>query len=147
MSLIHAINQLLDDYHYNENFNPTMLSIENDIDFGTMEHLTSSLSSMGLLGFDLMDNSHFYRRLPFKTERILSLNPRLKNAKKLLENADVQLLTNTPNLIEAYVKGTGVLHKVVIQNGVSKCTCDWFSSYQGKRGICKHILAVHLLEK
>jgi hypothetical protein len=144
MEWIYGLNALL---KANENFNPTMLSIENDIDFGTMEHLTSSLSSMGLLGFDLMDNSHFYRRLPFKTERILSLNPRLKNAKKLLENADVQLLTNTPNLIEAYVKGTGVQHKVVIQNGVSKCTCDWFSSYQGKRGICKHILAVHLLEK
>ena len=68
----------------NETFDPTMLSIENDIDFGTMDNLTSNLSSMGLLGYDLSEKAHFYRRLPFKTERILSLNPRLKNAKKLL---------------------------------------------------------------
>ena len=40
---------------------------------------------MGLLGFDLDENSFFYRRLPFKTERILSLNPRMIAAEKLLE--------------------------------------------------------------
>lgn len=86
---VYGLNSLL---KANETFNPTLLSIENDIDFGTMENLTASLSSMGLLGYDVMDNTHFYRRLPFKTERILSLNPRLKNAKKLIENNDIQLI-------------------------------------------------------
>ena len=42
------------------------------------------LSAMGLLGFDLDENHFFYRRLPYKLSRILSLNPRMKDAEKLL---------------------------------------------------------------
>ncbi|PBJ14315.1 SWIM zinc finger family protein [Flavobacterium sp. ACN6] len=128
----------------NETFDPTMLSIENDIDFGTMDNLTSNLSSMGLLGYDLSEKSHFYRRLPFKTERILSLNPRLKNAKKLIDNEDIEIIEKRANYIEAKVKGSGVLHKVIIDDSSQRCTCDWFTAYQGKRGICKHILAVKM---
>lgn len=136
---VYGLNKLLKS---NETFDPTLLSITHDIDFGTMDQLTSSLSSIGLLGYDLMDRSHFYRQLPFKTERILSLNPRLKNALKLVEAGDVQLIRNDDNLLEAKVKGSNVWHKVVITPEGQRCTCEWFTTYQGKRGICKHILAV-----
>ena len=138
---VYGLNSLLKS---NETFDPTMLSIENDIDFGTMDNLTSNLSSMGLLGYDLSEKSHFYRRLPFKTERILSLNPRLKNAKKLIDNEDIEIIERRVNYIEAKVKGSGVLHKVIIDDSSQRCTCDWFTAYQGKRGICKHILAVKM---
>jgi hypothetical protein len=138
---VYGLNSLLKS---NETFDPTMLSIENDIDFGTMDNLTSNLSSMGLLGYDLSEKAHFYRRLPFKTERILSLNPRLKNAKKLIDNEDIEIVERKANYIEAKVKGSGVLHKVIIDNNLQRCTCDWFTAYQGKRGICKHILAVKM---
>jgi len=141
MEWVYGLNNLLKS---NEMFDPTMLSIENDIDFGTMDNLTSNLSSMGLLGFDLSEKAHFYRRLPFKTERILSLNPRLKNAKKLINNEEVEIVERKANYIEAKVKGSGVLHKVIIDQNSQKCTCDWFTAYQGKRGICKHILAVKM---
>ncbi|WP_289661932.1 SWIM zinc finger family protein [Flavobacterium panacagri] len=138
---VYGLNSLLKS---NEMFDPTMLSIENDIDFGTMDNLTSNLSSMGLLGYDLSEKAHFYRRLPFKTERILSLNPRLKNAKKLIDNEEVEITERKANYIEAKVKGSGVVHKVIIDNELQRCTCDWFTAYQGKRGICKHILAVKM---
>lgn len=138
---VYGLNSLLKS---NEMFDPTMLSIENDIDFGTMDNLTSNLSSMGLLGYDLSEKAHFYRRLPFKTERILSLNPRLKNAKKLIDNEEVEITERRADYVEAKVKGSGVLHKVIIDNHSQKCTCDWFTAYQGKRGICKHILAVKM---
>ncbi len=108
-------------------------------------NLTAGLSSMGLLGFDLSNNAHFYRRLPFKTERILSLNPRLKNAKKLVDNLGVEIIEKNNNYIEAKVSGTNVFHKVVIDNNSQRCTCNWFTNYQGKRGICKHILAVKMV--
>ena len=65
MELIYGVNSQL---KANETFNPTLLSIEHDIDFGAMDTLTAQLSSIGLLGFDLVNNAHFYRRLPFKTE-------------------------------------------------------------------------------
>jgi len=140
---IYGLNGLL---KANETFDPTLLSIAHDIQFGTMEQLSSSLSSIGLLGYDVVDRQHFYRQLPFKTERILSLNPRLKNAKKLLADQDVKLLRKEYNLLEAEVKGTNVTHKVLITNEIQRCTCEWFTTYQGKRGICKHILAVKILE-
>ncbi|WP_284652963.1 SWIM zinc finger family protein [Flavobacterium terrisoli] len=138
---VYGLNSLLKS---NETFNPTMLSIENDIDFGTMENLTANLSSMGLLGYDVAERTHFYRRLPFKTERILSLNPRLKNAKKIIDNEDISIIKKSAHYIEANVKGTGVTHKVTIDGESQRCTCDWFTAYQGKRGICKHILAVKM---
>lgn len=141
MEWVYGLNSLLKS---NEMFDPTMLSIENDIDFGTMDNLTSNLSSMGLLGYDLSEKAHFYRRLPFKTERILSLNPRLKNAKKLIDNEEVEITERRADYIEAKVKGSGVVHKVIIDSNSQKCTCDWFTAYQGKRGICKHILAVKM---
>lgn len=141
---VYAVNSLL---KANQNFNPTLLSIENAIDFSTMDHLTSSLSAMGLLGFDLHQNQHYYRRLPFKLERILSLNPRLKNAKKLLQEDQVQFIKNTPSEVEARVTGTDVLHTVVIKNDQPQCTCQWFNQHQTQRGLCKHILAVKIAQQ
>jgi len=139
---MYGLNSLLKS---NETFDPTLLSIEHDIDFGTMDHLTSSLSSIGLLGYDVVNRSHFYRQLPFKTERILSLNPRLKNAKKLIENSDVTIVEKRDGYVEANVKGSGVVHKVVLDKNGDRCTCEWFTTYQGKRGICKHVLALKML--
>lgn len=139
---VYGLNSLLKS---NESFDPTMLSIENDINFETMDNLTASLSSMGLLGYDMEERNHFYRRLPFKTERILSLNPRLKNAKKLIDNEDIAIITKRHNYIEANVKGTDVTHRVIIDGENNHCTCNWFTAYQGKRGICKHILGVKMI--
>jgi hypothetical protein len=144
MEWVVGLNTLL---KANEMFDPTMLSIENDIDFSVMDSLNASLSSMGLLGYDLEARQHFYRRLPFKTERILSLNPRLKNAKKLISNNDIVILNQKNDYIEAQVKGSGVVHTVIINGEQARCTCDWHTKYQGKRGICKHVLAVKILDK
>jgi hypothetical protein len=55
---------------------------QHDLAPDTVDRLCASLSAMGLLGFDLADNQHFYRRLPFKLSRIVSMNPRLKNARR-----------------------------------------------------------------
>ena len=121
-----------------------MLSIEHAIDFQKMDSLTHSLSAIGLLGFDLHNRQHYYRRLPFKMERILSLNPRLKNAKNLVKNNGIQLIKNNIGDIEAQVTGTDVIHTVIIKNGQAKCTCEWFNQHQTKRGLCKHILAVKI---
>jgi len=41
----------------------------------------------------------------------------------------------------------GVRHTVILDRESEKerCTCTWFSSNQGERGACKHILAVKKL--
>jgi hypothetical protein len=97
---------------------------------------------MGLLGYDLDENHFFYRRLPYKLGRILSLNPRLKEAEKLLEEGKVEILSRTDTRVEACVEGSGVKHVVLLEGEKERCTCTWYSKHQGERGVCKHILAV-----
>lgn len=130
----------------NEVFSPMLISIENDIDFRTMSTLQNTLSSLGLLGYNPLENSYFYRRLPFKLERLWRFNPRLKNAKKLTDNNEVSILENTDNYLKAEVKGTAeVKHTVIFQGGNYQCTCNWFTNHKANRGLCKHILAVKML--
>ena len=131
----------------NETFNPTLFGLAHDLAPATVERLCASLSAMGLLGFDLSQNQYFYRRLPFKTDRILKLNPRLKNARALLDNADDVQLVGVGNggRTEARMRGTDVWHTVLVGGTEPpRCTCQWFSSHQGQRGVCKHILAAQL---
>ncbi len=138
-----SLVQAFDNYSFsNQEFNPALMSFEEGIDISKIEKLSSKLSAMGLLGYDLAKNGFFYRRLPFKLSRILSLNPRLKGAEKLLENDKVQIIYNQDNKIEAKVDGSGIQHYVLLKEGKQKCTCTWFSKNQGERGACKHILAV-----
>lgn len=133
----------LDKYAYaNQAFNPTMFALEENMDFRDVDSLTGRLAAMGLLGFDVDDNQFFYRRLPFKLNRIMSLNPRLKNAEKLIENGKVEIVSNAADRVEARVEGSGVRHTVILDKDNERCTCDWFSKYQGERGLCKHVLAV-----
>ena len=141
--------EAMDKYSYaNQQFNPTLFAIEEHIDLDKVDSLSARLAAMGLLGFDLDENSFFYRRLPFKTERILSLNPRMIAAEKLLEEDKVEIIANDGNRTEARVTGSGgVRHTVILdrENEKERCTCTWFSSNQGERGACKHILAVKKL--
>jgi len=134
-------------FHSNETFNPTLFGLTHDLSPTTVTRLCAHLSALGLLGFDLRENEYFYRRLPFKTERILSLNPRLKNARALLAEADdVQLVgVGAGGRTEVRVRGTDVWHTVVLGGSEPpRCTCQWHSSHQGQRGPCKHILAAQL---
>lgn len=138
-----ALVQAFDNYSFtNQEFNPTLMSFEEEIDISKIEQLSTKLAAMGLLGYDLSKNGFFYRRLPFKLERILSLNPRLKGAEKLLADNKVYITNINDNEIEAKVEGSGVHHYVIVKGENQKCTCTWFSRNQGERGACKHILAV-----
>ena len=138
-----SLIQAFDNYSYtNQEFNPALMSFEEGIDISKIDKLATKLSAMGLLGYDLEKNGFFYRRLPFKLERIMSLNPRLKGAEKLLEENKVHIILKKDNEIEAKVAGSGVQHYVILKGDIQKCTCTWYSKNQGERGACKHILAV-----
>lgn len=133
----------LDKYAYaNQSFNATVLALKENLSLSKTDNLTGRLAAMGLLGYDLDENEFFYRRLPFKLSRILELNPRMKNAERLIEEGKVEILNNTKERTEARVEGTGVHHTVILEEDKERCTCEWFSKYQGERGPCKHILAV-----
>jgi hypothetical protein len=141
---LRGANQL---FQANEAFNPTLFGLAHNLAPATTARLCASLAALGLLGFDLPENQYFYRRLPFKPSRILSLYPRLKNARALLEAADdVQLVGVGPGgRTEARVRGTDAWHTVLVGGPEApRCTCPWHSQHQGQRGPCKHILAAQL---
>jgi hypothetical protein len=129
----------------NQTFNPTLLGADYNLDSRSIETLSAQLAAMGMLGFDLKGNEFFYRRLPFKLKRIMSLNPRLKGVEKLLEEKKVEILRNDGIHVEARVDGTGAKHYVSLGPAGDKCTCLWYSQNQGERGHCKHILATKKL--
>lgn len=138
--------ETMDKYSYaNQEFNPTLFAMKEQIDFDRVDNLTGRLAAMGLLGFDLDDNRFFYRRLPYKPERIVGLNPRIKGAEKLIAEGKVKIVSRTTTRIEARVEGSGVSHTVIIDNERARCTCPWYSKHQGERGSCKHVLAVKKL--
>lgn len=129
----------------NEVFNPTLIAIENGVDLNTMNNLQSNLSGIGLLGYNLFDNNYFYRKLPFKLERLISFNPRLENAKKLVENNEIIILEKTEAFIKASVKGSSdIFHTVIKKNENYQCTCNWYTNNNNNRGLCKHILALKI---
>ncbi len=133
----------LDKYAYaNQSFNPSAFALNENISLKKTENLTGRLAAMGLLGYDLDDNGFFYRRLPFRLSRIISLNPRMKNAQKLIDEGKVEILNTGAARTEARVQGSGVHHTVILEEEKERCTCEWFSKYQGERGPCKHVLAV-----
>jgi len=133
---------LTDKYSYaNQEFNPTLFAVEEDMDIQKLSGITSRLSAMGLLGYDVDENTFFYRQLPYKMNRILSLNPRLKDAEKLLEENKVEIISRKDDTIEVRVEGSGVKHTVMLHGERARCTCTWFARHQGERGVCKHILA------
>nr|WP_315033003.1 SWIM zinc finger family protein [uncultured Chryseobacterium sp.] len=136
----------LDKYAYaNQSFSATTLALEENISLTKADTLTRRLAAMGLLGYDLDNSEFFYRRLPFKLTRVMGLNPRIKNAEKLIEEGKVVILNSNKERTEARVEGTGVHHTVIIEEEKERCTCEWFSKYQGGRGPCKHVLAVKKL--
>jgi len=135
--------ELVDKYSYaNHEFNPTLFAVEEGVDIQKLANVTGRLSAMGLLGYDVDDNQFFYRQLPYKLNRILSLNPRLKDAEKLVAEGKVQIVSNNGDRVEAKVEGSGVHHLVILDGEKQRCTCTWFARHQGERGVCKHVLAV-----
>ncbi|MBI1270046.1 hypothetical protein GC174_06420 [bacterium] len=103
----------------------------------------ATLGSRGLVGYDLNQGGYFHRELPFRIEEVESVHPRLIGARKLIEKGGVKVQGKVDGVLRAEVEGSGVVHIVKIGAGTEAvCTCPWHSKYQGKRGFCKHILAV-----
>ena len=107
----------------------------------TVEAALAVLGVRGLVGFDLDAGAYFHRELPFDMSVVEDHQPRLKAARKLLEENKIRLGRKTADQTELFVAGSGVEHRVRFQIDSVKCTCPWFSKHQGQHGPCKHILA------
>ena len=104
----------------------------------------SALGSRGLVGYDLAEGAFFHRVLPFNMTLVETLHPRLKDARKLVAEGGVRVVRQDAEGVEAYVKGSGVEHRVRLGGQDARCSCPWYAKNQGERGPCKHVLAVQI---
>jgi hypothetical protein len=95
------------------------------------------LAASGRVGYDLGSGTYFHRELPFDREALAALHPRLRGARKLVEQAAIEQI----DAVETVVTSGGVDYVVRSSPDGWRCTCPWFSKYQGMRGPCKHVLA------
>jgi hypothetical protein len=107
----------------------------------------SALGSRGLVGFDLTEAAYFHRELPFDLSRLEALQPRLRDARKLIASGGIRIVKQAAGTVEALVPGSGVDHRVRLSAAATRCTCPWFAKHQGRRGPCKHVLAVQILQE
>ena len=115
------------------------------IDAHEIKSSLAVLGSRGLAGFDATSQMYFHRELPFDLSKVEDLQPRLKQARKLVKTGEIQTTSDKEGKLVYVVPGTGTRHRVRLSDSDEVCTCPWFSKYQGARGPCKHILAVKLL--
>ncbi len=110
-----------------------------------VEAALAVLGARGLAGFDASSGFYFHRQLPFDLDKVEQLQPRLRNARKLLDAGAVRVLKQPgENAWDVEVQGRGVAHFVRLRPDGDRCTCPWFSKHQGARGPCKHVLAARM---
>lgn len=116
------------------------------LDPAAVRRALAQLGAAGLVGYDLAEGAYFHRELPFDLSVVEQLQPRLRDARKLVAEAAVRIeRQNAEGIIEAWVRGTDVEHRVRLDGEGARCTCPWYSKHPGDRGPCKHILAVQLI--
>src|SRR6185437_9485443 len=93
----------------------------------------------GALGFDLAIGAGFERVLPLDALVDAQDQPRMRDARALLEAGHVELTAGG-----ATVHSGGTAYTVREAAGGERCTCQWFAKHGLGRGPCKHILAVRL---
>jgi hypothetical protein len=106
----------------------------------------AALALSGIVGYDLAEGGFFRRELPFDLGRTESLQPRLRDARRLVERAAVRIDSADESGLAAWVAGVGgVEYRVRSTADGWSCTCPWYGRHRGDRGPCKHVLAVQLV--
>ncbi|MEO1241051.1 MAG: SWIM zinc finger family protein [Pseudomonadota bacterium] len=112
-----------------------------------VEHAIALLSTRGLAGYDALKGKYFHRELPFDLSQVEDMQPRLKSARKLIEEEQIHLRKSEQDTAHYDVAGAGTTHQVRLTPEGDDCTCPWFSKNQGKRGPCKHVLAAQIVHE
>jgi hypothetical protein len=114
----------------------------------TVEEVEGALATLavsGIVGYDLAEGRFFRRELPFDLGRVERLQPRLRDARRLMEQGHVRLDPDAGDGLAAWVVGAGdVEYRVRSTSDGWRCTCPWYGRHRGDRGPCKHVLAVQI---
>lgn len=113
-------------------------------DTNSIKDALAVLGVHGLAGYDLAESAYFHRELPFDMDSVEKLQPRLKSARKLIDEKKVRLDQSGDTAV-AYVSSRDIEHRVRLTRDDAKCTCTWFVKHATNRGPCKHILAAQIM--
>ncbi|GAB3120032.1 SWIM zinc finger domain-containing protein [Streptomyces calidiresistens] len=121
------------------------------------------LGSAGRVGYDVSEAAYFHRELPYEADRVERHNPRLVAARALVADGAVDFVggggngggadgvpgVETTGAFTARVRSGERVHLVRSGAGdrVPSCTCAWWADHRGRRGPCKHVLAVRILHR
>ncbi|MEU0232336.1 MULTISPECIES: SWIM zinc finger family protein [unclassified Streptomyces] len=100
------------------------------------------LGTAGRVGYDVADAAYFHRELPYDADRAERHNPRLVDARRLVAEGAVELDGES-----AAVASGDRRYRVRESDGVLSCTCRWWADHRGRRGPCKHALAVRMARR
>lgn len=111
----------------------------------TVERVRAALTRLGTagrVGYDLADAAYFHRELPYDADRAERHNPRLVAARELAGSGAVALDGDM-----AVVTSGEHRYRVRGKDGTLGCTCRWWADHRGRRGPCKHALAVRMVRR
>ncbi|MFJ3499007.1 SWIM zinc finger family protein [Streptomyces sp. NPDC090135] len=100
------------------------------------------LGTAGRVGYDVADAAYFHRELPYDADRAERHNPRLVSARRLVAEGAVEFGGES-----AAVTSGDRRYRVRKSDGVLSCTCQWWADHRGRRGPCKHALAVRMARR
>ncbi|MFE2044694.1 SWIM zinc finger family protein [Streptomyces sp. NPDC059477] len=109
------------------------------------------LGTAGRVGYDTAEAAYFHRELPYDADRAERHNPRLVAARALVAEGAVTFHEGAggPETPVASVRSGDHTHLVrpAADGRGASCTCPWWSDHRGRRGPCKHALAVRIAHR
>ncbi|MFB4314566.1 SWIM zinc finger family protein [Actinomadura sp. 21ATH] len=123
---------------------PDLIAGRAGLDLPRTRAALTQLGTAGRVGYDTAEAGFFHRELPYDAGRVLAMNPRLRNARALVDEGRV---TFTGPGVAAVDTG-GRPWQVRFAGGpegTASCTCPWWIDHRGGRGPCKHVLAARMV--
>ncbi|MFE5709359.1 SWIM zinc finger family protein [Streptomyces sp. NPDC056501] len=111
----------------------------------TVERVRAALTRLGTagrVGYDVAEAAYFHRELPYDADRAERHNPRLVSARRLVAEGAVGLEGELATVASGERR-----YRVRESGGALNCTCQWWADHQGRRGPCKHALAVRMVRR
>ncbi|MCB5182933.1 SWIM zinc finger family protein [Streptomyces antimicrobicus] len=125
---------------------PADLAEQSGLSVARVRAALARLGTAGRVGYDVADAAYFHRELPYDAERAERHNPRLVAARALLAEGAVHLDGTTAGTATV-LSGERRYQVREASGGVLSCTCTWWADYRGRRGPCKHALAVRMAKR
>ncbi|GAA3388580.1 SWIM zinc finger family protein [Cryptosporangium minutisporangium] len=137
LSYLEDADALADRLGWDGTVDPAALAAAEGLTGEQVRSALAALAISGKVGYDWSEAGWFHRELPYRSDLLTALQPRHVAARALVAAGEVRPTAS------GYQVRTRLVHRAA--DGTWGCTCPWWTERYGRRGPCKHILAVSLL--